>query len=157
MANAAYVTGIEPVESCCVCKSFNENDQLSCGQTVLFTTVVGKGFDILPCHLKLVLGFVNNYKVSILRDSGSTLIGVKKDLPKIINGSKLHAELFEATKNGMSWVRIRPPYLSIRKKCEILPNPCTDLIICNINDVCECNDEATERWKIIYDNEKNEE
>lgn len=61
-----------------MCNNFKGKAQINCGPTVPFNIVEGNAVEVLPCQLKLAHSFVNNFKVSILRDSGSTLFGVKE-------------------------------------------------------------------------------
>lgn len=87
-----------------MCNNFKGKAQINCGPTVPFNIVEGNAVEVLPCQLKLAHSFVNNFKVSILRDSGSTLFGVKKKrLGPPLRLHTLLAELLEVNKKPMLW------------------------------------------------------
>lgn len=94
---------------------------------------------------------MNNYKISVLKDSGPTLVGVKKDLVRhkyhtrehiICRNFGINRERFD-----LAWVRIRSPCLSTRTKCAVSTKPCTYRITGNVKGVCECNNDVIEKCK----------
>lgn len=115
MANAYDFVSIESTQKCCVCKSYREIAKLYCGHKVPLTVTEGIAVKGVAGKLKLVPGFINKYKISMLIDSGLTLIGVEKDLvcPKDCAGEHTICDTFGGSQEryALAWVRIRSPYL----------------------------------------------
>lgn len=78
MSVAAEVIGIARGENCKVCKMFNESAEMSCGHMVPYTVIEANTVDLLYGSLTLHPGYVNGNKISLLRNSKFTLIGIKK-------------------------------------------------------------------------------
>lgn len=95
--------------------------------------------------------FVNNMKVRVLCDTGSTLIGVDKALvkPRNYTGEHIICRTFggEQQKYPVAWVKIHTPYISSRVKCAVLPNPCTELIVGNIPNVVQVDETMLRQWQ----------
>ncbi|BFZ03151.1 hypothetical protein BsWGS_06190 [Bradybaena similaris] len=156
--NACCVSGIDDIQQCNICKVFHESSKLYCGHVIPMSVADGNALRSMNGKLQIVAGFVNNVKVSVLRDTGSTLIGVQKNLvrPKDFTGEHIICRTFggEQQKYPVAWVKIHTPYLTARVKAAVLQNPCTELIIGNVPNVTEVNDQAVTQHKMNTDNNK---
>ncbi|BFY99110.1 hypothetical protein BsWGS_02150 [Bradybaena similaris] len=150
--NACEVMKIEDIQKCEVCREFHESAKLYCGHEVPITLVEGNALESMKGKLNIVPGFVNNVRVNVLRDTGSTLVGVCKKLvrPKDYTGEHIICRTFggEQQRYPIAWIKISSPYITARVKSAVLPNPCTELIIGNIPNVVDVDVESIEQWKL---------
>lgn len=72
---------------------------------VPFTVAKGNAEQGVAGKMKLVPGFVNKFKINVLEDWDSTLIGVKKDFfsRKTSQGSKSNVAFSLAVNTDMPW------------------------------------------------------
>lgn len=85
--NACQCVSIEGIQKCAECKEFHESAKLHCGHKVQIeeeittnsTIVEVNALDSTMGELQLDPGFVNSRPASILRNTGSTLVGVRKE------------------------------------------------------------------------------
>ncbi|BFZ09104.1 hypothetical protein BsWGS_12143 [Bradybaena similaris] len=149
--NACKVVGIDDIQKCDVCKNFHENAELVCGHKVPVTIADANELQGMSGSLKVVPGFVNSARVHVLRDTGSTLIGVNKALvkPKDYTGEHVICRTFggEQQRYPIAWVKVVTPFLTGRVKSAVLLCPCTELIVGNVPNVQDVNNDDLERWK----------
>lgn len=145
----AEVVGVQMNEQCEECKRFRETAELSCDHTVPYTIKEGNAAQMLQGSLNLTPGYINDMKVQVLRDTGATLLGIKKGYvrSKDYTGEHISCRIFGGNheRYELSWVKINAPYISTRAKCAVLPNLCADRIVGNVELVREVDDSTLEK------------
>ncbi|GFO33306.1 reverse transcriptase [Plakobranchus ocellatus] len=102
-------------------------------------------------QLRLAPGLVSDRPVSVLRDSGATIIGVHKDyvLDSDFTGGKVPCYQFSGAVEDMptAQINIDTPYLSGKVEALVGAFPGADLIIGNVPGVLTPSDEDISKWK----------
>ncbi|BFZ17096.1 hypothetical protein BsWGS_20136 [Bradybaena similaris] len=136
-------------ESCEVCRSLYDKDSvtmLQCGHKLPTASLATNS----QGNLKLDKGFVNNKPVTLLRDSGSTVLGVAQKLidEKDISDKTIKCITFGGTVElfKLAVVHIDTPYLSGFFGAVILPAPVCDLVLGNLPDIKSPTEEEMQKW-----------
>lgn len=150
-ANACEVIGIDDIQKCKICTNFHENNRLCCGHEVPVMVAEANALQSMSGKILTVPGFVNNVRVRVLCDTGSTLIGVHKSLvqPRDYTGKHIICRTFggEQQKYPAAWIKNSFSLHFSRVKCAVLPNPCTELIIGNVPNIVEIDETMLQQWK----------
>ena len=139
-------------ENCTECAKISQLGQhltLSCGHEL---PVLAVRHD--SGMLKLVSGYVGDHRVSVLRDTGATCIGVRRDLidQSQLTGKYVRCILFTGTavELPVALVKINSPYLAGTFQVCVLESPPADLIIGNVPGVTDPSDDEIERWNAQF-------
>lgn len=98
--------------------------------------------------LRLHADYLTVKKISLLRDTRSTLIGIHKDPlrpPRLYKGTFRSLNIQRKSGN-IKRDGVNMPFLTTIK-CEILPKPCADLHIGYVKCVIECDAKTIQKWK----------
>ncbi len=140
VSNRDMCTVIKPVSQCKV------PHECGCGHVTLNSCQSGGQFNLYP-------GFVDDTQVTVLRDTGATVIGIHKDLihDSQLTGDTVSCVQFSGTVEELpiAKVSIDTPFLKGEVKAVVGCFPSADLIVGNVPGVSSPSQGEVEDWIAI--------
>ncbi|BFZ05447.1 hypothetical protein BsWGS_08486 [Bradybaena similaris] len=148
--NSAEIDYSTQTNNCDTCKSFHQKTTLSCGHKIPVADSMANSVSVSEGKLKLYPAIVNGQKVNLLRDTGATLVGIQKDLVQddAYTGESIICRTFGGTKERypLALIDLDSAFLSKRLIAAVLPNPCANIILGNVENIKECSEDDIQDW-----------
>ncbi|BFZ08815.1 hypothetical protein BsWGS_11854 [Bradybaena similaris] len=148
--NAVEIDRSDQEQGCIECRMFHEYGLLNCGHLFPYVDVPVNAVKVTEGTLKLYPGIVNGARVNLIRDTGSMLVGIHKDLvsEKDYTGEYVSCRTFGGTKETypLAWIDIDSAFLKDRIIAAVVTNPCASVILGNVNNIKECSNEQIQEW-----------
>lgn len=99
-------------------------------------------------------GFVDGRQVSLMRDSGSTILGIRRSLLKEsqISNKKIKCITFGGSVESfnLTSIYLESPYICGRFDAVALPSPIVDVVLGNLPEIREPTKQQIQEWNIKH-------